>query len=461
MFKIVPKTNNLYEMSTDGEVRRIDGLECTLTSINNEPAITLVIYGKERTLSIEWLRLITHFEVDLKERDMFNIYFKDAFRWHKGNSVNKTMCFYGIHPEYKPGFRIIPNFTRYAISKEGEAIDTYTGEILKVLNKSFDDYLKVKLYSPDKNKIYDIVIHKLVALAWVHNPDPMRYYMCNHLDGNKHNPHYTNIEWTNHSGNNQHAFNNSLRSQNIECKIRDITDGKIYEFKSLGEACRFMNCSLFSHVSILRNNKDRLIKGKYQIKLIDDLTDWTLSTKGDKDSILLITVIDKNNKKYEFNSICDVFDYFGLINKNGKYKHQIDKYAKDNGILLEYKIIKNNKTIQVYELSTNIITNYRSILDISKTLNINCSSIRQTLSRGETSVTNGFAFRYKINRKWNTNFSKAINIPKCILAINKNGKEYECDSTRIAERLTKVNRKAIQRALLGITINSDWHFKYK
>ena len=84
LFKTVPKAKD-YEMSVEGQIRRKDGVECTLTILNDEPAVTLVIYGKERTVAIEWLRLITHFEVDLKYQDFWNVYFTPIKNWYKCN----------------------------------------------------------------------------------------------------------------------------------------------------------------------------------------------------------------------------------------------------------------------------------------------------------------------------------------------------------------------------------------
>ena len=465
MFKIVPKTNNLYEMSTDGEVRRIDGLECTLTSINNEPAITLVIYGKERTLSIEWLRLITHFEVDLKERDMFNIYFKDTFKWQKSNSVNKTMCFYGIHPEYKPGYRYIPEYTRYAVSKEGEVIDTKNNRVINIAH-SDSSYLITYIYDPDKNKGRSIVVHRLVALAWVKNPDPMRYYMCNHLDGNKHNPYYTNLEWTNHKGNNQHAVNNNLRSQNIECKIRDITDGKVYEFKSITEACRHIGIFIdggLGNAKFLRPHF--LMKDRYEIRIGNDNRPWFYENINSKLPYgrYITRVTFPSGEIKDFYDVRDVRKELKVKIKTGISVYTLVERALRDNPDLKIDIIDLYKTklIQGYELSTGKIYESTSRYTLSKIINVNRTSIKLALRRGENYVIHGFAFRYKTDKKWNTNFSEAINRPKCILAINKDGRKIECTSKRDALRLTGVNRLAICRSLHNIPINSDWHFKYK
>jgi hypothetical protein len=58
-------------------------------------------------------------------------------------------------------------------------------------NKS--DYLRVKLYDIN-NKTKMHFIHVLVAKHFV--PNPKNLPKINHIDENKHNPHYKNLEWS-------------------------------------------------------------------------------------------------------------------------------------------------------------------------------------------------------------------------------------------------------------------------
>ena len=465
MFKLIPRTNDLYEMSIDGVIRRKDGLECTLTSLNDKPAITLTIYGKEKTCSIEWLRLMTHFEIDLKYTDFFNVYFTDTHKWHKGNTVSKTMLFYGQRPEYKPGFRIIPEFTRYAVSKEGAVIDTYLHTEIERTNP-INGYSTVYIYNPDRNEIRSTLIHRLVALAWVKNPDHMKYYLVNHKDGNKHNPYYANLEWTNHKGNAEHAYENGLRSQNTECKVRNIETNKIKEFKSVRDACFYMGVRPKCYFLFVKDNSNRPINNKYEIRLLEDNTPWNLNlfaTSNDRVRTK-ITIVDEKNDEIIVYGIKELNILFG-IDPSIRTFDKANKHAEANGLTLKFETVgvkrKIQGPIQVYNIVTNEIMDFSSLLEASKILGMITNTIKQTIKRGETSITNGYAFRYKTDKKWNTNFVNAINKPKCILAIDKNGKEYECNSLRIAERLTKINRKAINRALLNLPIESDWHFRYK
>lgn len=87
--------------------------------------------------------------------------------------------------------------------------------------------------------------HRLVAEAFVDNPQPEQYTIVNHIDGDKLNNHYMNLEWTDLSGNAVHASYLELRKRVYgvdsrsaklnESQVRTVcksllrTNGNIYE----------------------------------------------------------------------------------------------------------------------------------------------------------------------------------------------------------------------------------------
>ena len=79
--------------------------------------------------------------------------------------------------------------------------------ILKPL-KLTKGYLGIILYD-EKMKAKTFKIHRLVAKAFIRNPDNLP--QVNHLDGNKENNSVSNLEWCNQIQNMKHSYEIGLR----------------------------------------------------------------------------------------------------------------------------------------------------------------------------------------------------------------------------------------------------------
>lgn len=103
--------------------------------------------------------------------------------------------------------KTIPSFPKYIISEDGLTIKGL-GRIKKTLSQNInkDGYFQVGLYLD--NKKYCRRVHRLVAETYI--PNPSNYPVVNHIDGNKLNNHYTNLEWCTVEHNNQHAHDIGL-----------------------------------------------------------------------------------------------------------------------------------------------------------------------------------------------------------------------------------------------------------
>ena len=76
------------------------------------------------------------------------------------------------------------------------------------LGKSVFGYMSLRVCIGKKGKIKSFLIHRLVAKAFI--PNPENKPCVNHIDGNKSNNKISNLEWVTHSENMAHAKSKGL-----------------------------------------------------------------------------------------------------------------------------------------------------------------------------------------------------------------------------------------------------------
>lgn len=130
----------------------------------------------------------------------------------------------------------IPNWEEYQISEVGEIYSKRRNVMLKVW-KASNKYPRVTLSKNGIEKTF--CIHKLVALAFIPNPENKR--TVNHKDGNKLNNHVDNLEWATISENMIHAVSTGL------CKPHDFGKGENHDSAKLNNVDIAMIRVLLNH----------------------------------------------------------------------------------------------------------------------------------------------------------------------------------------------------------------------
>lgn len=144
-------------------------------------------------------------------------------------------------------------FKGYSISTYGR-VRNNKGRITTGYSKK-DDYLVVNV---NRKGYY---IHRLVALVFI--PNLNNEPIVNHKDGNKQNSKLDNLEWTDYSGNSNHAvLIGKIPTKSI---IQyDINNNKINEFNSVKEASEYLKISTGTVANIC--NKKYSIPRKYTLE---------------------------------------------------------------------------------------------------------------------------------------------------------------------------------------------------
>lgn len=125
-------------------------------------------------------------------------------------------------------------------------------------------YLTVSLWKDNKEKHF--LVHRLVALAHLSNPDNLP--QVNHKDGNKLNNNVDNLEWVSASENIRHAVSTSLipnRGNEFFCHMGELA-GKVHatpvrcletkeEFSSQKEAAAKLGVSVYAVCDSCKDGK--------------------------------------------------------------------------------------------------------------------------------------------------------------------------------------------------------------
>ena len=96
----------------------------------------------------------------------------------------------------------------YQISNFGRIRNKVTNKILKQ-NITGKGYLGCVVSLGSKNKKQSIKIHRAVAECFI--PNPNNYQQVNHIDGNKKNNLYSNLEWCDNRYNTLHSYKLGLK----------------------------------------------------------------------------------------------------------------------------------------------------------------------------------------------------------------------------------------------------------
>lgn len=95
-----------------------------------------------------------------------------------------------------------------------------------------DKCCRVTLYKNKKEKT--LLVHRLVAATFLTKINGKEF--VNHIDGNRLNNAVENLEWCNHTENNNHAFDNDLIKTGKKVILKNLKTGEIEHFRSLSKA---------------------------------------------------------------------------------------------------------------------------------------------------------------------------------------------------------------------------------
>mgnify|MGYP003365044105 CR=1 FL=1 len=156
---------------------------------------------------------------------------------------------------YLKGFKHVPSCSRYLINKNGDVYSLKADKFLKQ-HKGRNGYLHLLLVN-DYGVSCNFDVHRLVAITFI--PNPSNLPQVNHIDEDKTNNRYTNLEWCTATENINYGTRNARVSKKVSKTLSKpvisvSTSGLMRYFNSSKEAAERLNVYQ-THISDVMNGR--------------------------------------------------------------------------------------------------------------------------------------------------------------------------------------------------------------
>ena len=279
-------------------------------------------------------------------------------------------------------FKIISinnELTCYSIDEYGNVINNKTNRALKgSITRSGYHYYRFSI----KNKKYRYYTHRLVAEYFLNFNPNNKHLIINHIDGNKINNFYKNLEICTYSENVLHAHKNNLIANRTNTEDiltlsnevwKDIVDFRGYQVSNLGR------------VKSLKR-KEHILKPS----IVNSYEKVSLSKDGKVYGFLVHRLVYQTFYEEDIsNYVIDHID-------NNPLNNNLDNLQKITNKENITKELKKGKTVKkVIAFKDNIyIGEYYSCSEAARQLNCDSSAVSK-VCRGIYNHTHGFTFKYK------------------------------------------------------------------
>jgi hypothetical protein len=274
----VPFTGGRYTLTPNGTLR--DNVSNELIAKDSTGCVEIVCLGSSLKVEFSWVMAVTY-------KPVIHFELLDALNW--------TVLFIDgdekhIHPSnliWQPptggqpcreidGFYVIPGYTGYAVSMNGQIWSRYSERLLstrKAKPNIENSYINVSVVSDVGEKTV-LGVHRAMGLALLPYTADVWKLTVNHQDGRKWNNVLSNLEWATYSKNNTHAMDLELRKSRDPVKIKDYWTGDVLEFPSMSHAAEYLSMESGHIWYRLNKAQSVLFDYRYGIMYCDSDKPW-------------------------------------------------------------------------------------------------------------------------------------------------------------------------------------------
>ena len=185
------------------------------------------------------LRWVNHQE-NMVNYSKNNIYTHNIIKNINNNSNKDNLI---NNQNYKNiGIIDICDLSNYKINEYGNIINILSNNIVKYT--IHDGYATVALFNKNNNKYVQLRVHRLVSYIFVDKPIEFTYkYVVNHIDNNRLNNYFKNLEWCTSKENTIKYFTKNILQIDI------ATNNILNKFNTFTEACIYLGKPYNSDIS--------------------------------------------------------------------------------------------------------------------------------------------------------------------------------------------------------------------
>jgi hypothetical protein len=385
------------------------------------PQSQLIINGEIYDVDLTWKFLIDAFEVPvaLYGQDVFRIRFIPGYEKLYNVIDGYQMVF--DRPIVRGTYRMVPGLPFYGVTKEGVVYDFVREKFEKTAVKPDEHgYVVIQCWNPKTKCRTGYRVHRVIALAWIPNPDPFTKFCVNHKNSARADNRIGNLEWVTYQENTQHGVEEGLWDVKRPCRVRSMKTGEVKEFASTNAAFRYMGLEgAYDHVLLLMRNPWTLFNGEFEIRIPEDDRPWHYERKSEEEKPSRYTVrVWKDGRLYfETGSVKELRKKFQLYNLLKNSIHDLVETASQKFPDLRFEVEDSNppKLYQVKNLETGEVIELKGVKKVRRFTGIVQSSIESDCNRGRLVARNGYVVRYKSDKPWGEVSSVAF-VPRCIEA---------------------------------------------
>lgn len=286
----IPETGMRYMFGvSDSAIKITDLVVGKDLEPDEEGLYTLIIYGQEYKVSMQWLSCFTYkplfnaksfakrWSVGLKDPDV-RFCHPDNLFWI--GEEGGTEC-----PE-RSGFYVIPGYSRHAINKEGAPYSRTTKrlqEVRKSNPKQNNSYFNTNF----KNDAYaqcTVGVHRALAAAIFQIKTNPEKITVNHKNGDKTDNRLENLELVSYRDNNLHAKDTGLNNTRKAVVVRDYKEMTETTYNSVSDAALATGMSSAMMSAHVRSGTHAAVRGRYKARFLSDVSEnsWGDTVTGFK-----------------------------------------------------------------------------------------------------------------------------------------------------------------------------------